>query len=100
MDASAVITKWLARDKSEVTAADRATGDRLVRLAEMIELPSRPVRSSVQRNRPLPNKVQYLRDRIEMNRTVLDEAASLSSGTCRLYKFVRRSRSKDKKHHL
>ncbi len=79
VDASAVITKWLARDKSEVTAADRATGDRLVRLAEMIELPSRPVRSSASAEPTPAQQSAYLRDRIEMNRTVLDEAASLSS---------------------
>lgn len=78
-DVSAVIANWLARDISEVTAANRAAGDRLIRLAEMIEWLPRPNGSDEQSDAKLSRGEQYFQQDVDLNRKRLDEAVTLTS---------------------
>ena len=78
IDLSIVIANWVTHYESSATDDARTAGDRLIRLAEIIDWPPRPAQT---RHDPEPTQADlddYHRRFVELNRAIADEAVTLS----------------------
>lgn len=74
-DAGQVVAEWVDRSNAQITKEQRAVGDQIVRLSEMVEYPTQEEAPVALNERLL--KVWNRREAIRLNQTKIDEAVEL-----------------------